>query len=187
MLSRFLTYLEACNRPRLDGLRRWLFEPGMEFQAGDKWWGDRGRRAAPHEGLDFYRYEDAQGAPRTVDGNLQIPAAFAGCVENIAPDFLGQSIFLSHDFFTLRGRRLYSIYGHTAPRAGLQAGRQVEEGEVIARLAAPAGKPRAIPPHLHLTCAWIAPELPPEEITWQTLAAHPAIILLDPLEVIGPP
>ena len=136
------------------GFKGWVFQPGMLFQAVQKWWGDQGPRAVPHEGLDLYSFEEALGRVKTVDHHTQIPAAFAGQVVKIDRDFLGKSIYISHAIYTDDGRQLLSTVGHTVPRDGLQTGQQVAAGEIIAAVAGVPGNkiqppaPRA--PHVCL-------------------------------------
>ena len=77
--SRFFTYLVELNRPYLDGWQKWLWEPGMLFQAPETWWGDPKPRPAPHEGLDLCCFIDDQGNIKNLAANhIKIPAAFAG-------------------------------------------------------------------------------------------------------------
>ena len=92
--SQFMEFMLEHNRPRMDGFKGWVFQPGMLFQALGKWWGDQGPRAVPHEGLDLYSFEAAGGRVKTVDQQTQIPAAFAGQVVKIDRDFLGKSIYI---------------------------------------------------------------------------------------------
>ena len=84
------------NRPRLDGFKQWLFQPGMLFLARQQWWGRERPRPTLHEGLDLCWYEDMEGRRRALDQTTVIPAPFAGTVVKISRDFLGQSIFLAH-------------------------------------------------------------------------------------------
>ena len=114
--SKFMEFMLEHNRPRMDGFKGWVFHPGMRFQALEKWWGDQGRRAVPHEGLDLYSFEAAGGRVKTVDQQTQIPAAFAGQVVKIDRDFLGKSIYISHAIYTAGGRQLLSAVGHTVPQ-----------------------------------------------------------------------
>ena len=173
------------NRPRMDGFQRWVLHPGMLFQAVEKWWGDQGLRAVPHEGLDLYRFEAAGGRVVTVDHQTQIPAAFAGQVVKIDRDFLGKSIFILHAIYTADGRQLLSAVGHTIPREGLKAGHMVAAGEIIAAVAGFPDKKGNLPPHLHLTFAWAPKDVRLEQRTWKNLGRDPGIRLIDPLSVIS--
>jgi hypothetical protein len=181
--SRFFADLLAHNQPQLAGWRRWVFLPGMRFRGLRQWWGAEKPRPAPHEGIDLCSFEDTGGNIVRVDGNLKIPATFAGAIVKIAADFLGQSIFLSHEIYSDSGRQLFTIYGHTEPRAALAAGQAVAEGEIIAEIAASAGD-KNIPLHLHLTFAWVPLPLPAAQLSWEMLSADPSITLLDPLLIL---
>ncbi|MGO9577959.1 MAG: hypothetical protein ACLP2P_00960 [Desulfobaccales bacterium] len=184
--SPFMEYMVAHNRPCMDGFKQWIFHPGMLFQAEVKWWGDQDPRPAPHEGLDLYRFSDAGGGEKTVDQLTKIPAAFAGQVVKIHRDFLGQSIYMSHAIFAPGGRRLISAFGHTVPRDSLTIGGTVAAGEIIATISGFPGKPTDLLPHLHLTFAWAPEDVSPVQLTWENLAHHPGITLIDPLPVISP-
>jgi murein DD-endopeptidase MepM/ murein hydrolase activator NlpD len=183
--SKFMEFMVEHNRPRMAGFKRWVFQPGMLFQASEKWWGDQGHRAALHEGLDLYSFADAGGRVITVDQHTQIPAAFAGYLVKIDRDFLGKSIFMSHEIFAPGGRRLLSAFGHTAPRDFLKIGQPVAEGEIIAAVAGFPGKTTSLPPHLHLTFAWVPVDFTPAQLTWKNLGHDPGITLIDPLAVIS--
>ena len=183
--SKFMEFMLEHNRPRMDGFQRWVFQPGMLFQAVQKWWGDQGPRAVPHEGLDLYSFEEALGRVKTVDHHTQIPAAFAGQVVKIDRDFLGKSIYISHAIYTDGGRQLLSAVGHTVPRDGLQTGQQVAAGEIIAAVAGFPGKKTNLPPHVHLTFAWVPQDFRLDQLTWKNLGHDPGIRLIDPLAVIS--
>lgn len=182
--SQFFRYLVARNRPHLDNIKQWLFHPGMRFNSWEKWWGNQGARSAPHEGLDLYSFEDSHGVIKTVDANLRIPAAFGGKIVKIDQDFLGKSIYISHEVFDDRGRQLYSAFGHTVPRDALQIGSIVTEGETIGVISAGSGQKTAIAPHLHITFAWIPVPLDIRDLNWDNLGNNPGITLIDPLSVL---
>jgi murein DD-endopeptidase MepM/ murein hydrolase activator NlpD len=184
--SRFMACMLEHNRPRMDGFKNWVFHPGMLFQALGKWWGDQGLRAVPHEGLDLYSFEKASGRVQTVDQQTQIPAAFAGQVVKIDRDFLGKSIYISHAIYADDGRQLLSAVGHTAPRDSLKTGQQVAAGEIIAAVAGVPGNKTNLPPHLHLTFAWVPADFRPDQLTWTNLGHDAGIRLIDPLTVISP-
>ena len=58
--SKFMECMLQKNRPRMDGFKKAGFSHlGMRFQAVQKWWGNQGPRAVPHEGLDLYCFEEA--------------------------------------------------------------------------------------------------------------------------------
>ena len=123
--------------------------------------GGSGLRAVPHEGLDLYSFADAGGRIKTVDQQTQIPAAFAGQVVKIDPDFLGKSIYISHAI--LYGRRpaaVVRVWTHRPPGVPANRPDQVAAGEIIAAVSGFPGKKTSLPPHLHLTFAWVPVRLP---------------------------
>jgi murein DD-endopeptidase MepM/ murein hydrolase activator NlpD len=181
--SRFLEYLLANNQPYLAGFRKWVFLPGMLFNATEQWWGDKKPRSVPHEGLDLCCFEDADGEVRRFAGSLKIPAAFAGKTQKIDNDFLGKSIFISHEIFDGKNGQLYTIYGHTEPVAG-GALRSVAAGEIIGVIADRPGRNPTLLPHLHITVAWVPVRYPLEQLTWQHIGTDERITLLDPLLIL---
>jgi murein DD-endopeptidase MepM/ murein hydrolase activator NlpD len=180
-----MEFMMEHNRPRMAGFKRWIFQPGMRFQALQKWWGDQGERTTPHEGLDLYTFEDADGRVKTVDQHIHIPAPFAGCIVKIDRDFLGKSIYMSHAIFAAGGRQLWSALGHTVPRDSLKTGQQVAAGEIIATIAGFPGKQTNLQPHVHLTFAWAPVDCRVDQLTWENLGNDPGITLIDPLTVIS--
>lgn len=184
--SKFMEFMVEHNRPRMAGFKSWVFHPGMLFQALGKWWGDQGPRAVPHEGLDLYSFEIVGGRVKTVDQQTQIPAAFAGQVVKIDRDFLGKSIYINHAITTAGGRQFLSAVGHTVPRDGLKTGQQVAAGEIIAAVSGFPGRKSNLPPHVHLTFAWVPKDFRVDQLTWKNLGHDPGITLIDPLTVISP-
>ncbi len=182
--SSFFTDLVALNRPHLDNFRKWLFLPGMLFNAVEKWWGDNGTRPAPHEGLDLCRFEEVGGDTKTLDRHTKIPAAFAGEIVKIDRDFLGKSIFIRHEIFDSRNRQLYSAYGHTRPQAALQVGSRVAAGVALATIADFASPKLAVLPHVHLTFAWMPKIIDINGLNWDNIGKNPDITLIDPLAVL---
>jgi Peptidase family M23 len=182
--SPFFRYLMVNNRPHLDNFKKWIFQPGMLFNSPYKWWGDQGVRSTPHEGLDLYSYEDNHEAIKILDTAIKIPAAFAGEIVKIEPDFLGKSIYISHEIFAGPGRQLFSAYGHTAPLDFIRTGARVAEGETIAVISEGSGKKGSIMPHLHITFAWISTPIALDDLNWGNLGKNPGITPVDPLLVL---
>lgn len=183
--SKFFDYLLACNETALSGFKSWLFQPGMAFNSGETWWGEKRPRPTPHEGIDLCCFKDGVGQFRQVGPDLQIPATFAGQILKLGRDFLGKSIYLGHEIQAADGRQLCTAYGHTRPLVSLRVGQPVAAGEIIAALA--AGKKTRVPSHLHLTLAWIPVAIDPDRLDWQNLGRDPAITLIDPLSILALP
>jgi hypothetical protein len=183
--SRFLEYLLQNNQPYMAGFKKWLFLPGMLFNSSEQWWGDKQPRSTSHEGIDLCRFEDAAGEVKELNGSIQIPAAFAGIMRKIENDYLGKSIFISHEIFDSNKRQLLTIYGHTSPAEGIDSSGTVAEGEIIGVISDQPGRKNSLLPHLHITVAWIPPGLPPEQLTWQNIGRSREITLLDPLLILS--
>jgi murein DD-endopeptidase MepM/ murein hydrolase activator NlpD len=182
--SPYFRYLAACNRPHLDHFKHWIFQSGMLFNSPGKWWGNHGARPEPHAGLDLCSFEEVHGAIKNLDRHTRIPAAFPGKIIKIAPDFLGKSIFIRHEIFDARGRRLYSAYGHTRPRDALKVGAQVAAGEAVGTISNFSNPRLAVLPHLHLTFAWIPRGLDINDLNWDNMGKNSDITLIDPLLVL---
>lgn len=177
----------ACNRLDAVGFREWVFHPGMLFGALEMWWGRGGNRDRPHEGLDVRCYRDAGGRIHGLDGTIRVPVMYEGEIAAIRDDFLGRSVFVRHPIRDGGGRRLHTIYGHTAPDGDVRVGDALGEGEEFATVAlTPAGKTSA-PAHLHLTVAWVSPSVSGEALDWRTMGDARRVILLDPLRVASFP
>jgi murein DD-endopeptidase MepM/ murein hydrolase activator NlpD len=184
--SSFRRLIVSSNKLESKGFREWLFLTGMLFNARQKWWGDHGPRAAPHEGLDIgiYRTESLETC-RLPEGAL-VPAVFSGEVVKLCDDFLGKSIFVKHDTIRSGPSHLFTIYGHTEPRQGIRQAAQIAEGDLIASVAHAANRRRSIPSHLHVSLAWIDDGLSPEVLGWEKIARS-EIVLVDPMPVLDLP
>lgn len=180
---------KSCFSPQLVAknnldLEAWLFYPGMLF--GDRviWWGDKGRRTTPHEGIDFHGYRAADGSKRSLSVDTQIPVLYDGQIVHIVNDFLGRTIFVRHPRLGKNNRELYSIYGHVRLLSDLSPGLQVRAGDIIGSLAAGRKKISAPPPHLHLSAALISKTFPAEKLGWDTTPPGEKICFIDPLDLI---
>jgi murein DD-endopeptidase MepM/ murein hydrolase activator NlpD len=164
------------------GFRGWRFDPAMRFEATGMWWDDRGLRPRPHEGLDLCTYRDASGARRRLGTETRVPAMYDGTVIRLCADLIGRSVMMAHRFSGLPGH-YYTLYGHTRPGAGLQAGHAVCAGEIVAQLA-PVTRPGAtVLPHLHISVGWSLDPVDPERLEWDLIPE--VLYLLDPLPLLG--
>ncbi len=180
----FSEYIVGCNG--LGGrFEEWFFYPGMLFNASDRWWGGGGRRDRPHEGLDLCLYRDRCGEKHRLDETTEIPVIYSGEIIRICDDFLGQSIFVGHDTYDGNGNRLYTVYGHTIPLRGIDRGKAVSEGSIIATIAGVKRGKATVPSHLHISIAWIPETLPSKMLNWKTIDDRRMVNLLDPLKVIA--
>ena len=185
--TRFSEQFVERNRLREAGFDRWAFHPDMLFGARDKWWGDRGPRPRPHEGIDLCVYTDRQGRPVVLGESTRIPVMFDGEIIKVEEDFLGKSIYVIHAVDDGKGRRLCTLYGHTAPLEHIGPGTRVREGEIIGSFPEKRKKTPGPRPHLHLTIAWVSPERALGELRWETLHDPGIAVLLDPLHAMGCP
>jgi murein DD-endopeptidase MepM/ murein hydrolase activator NlpD len=186
-ISGFTEFLIRENDLAEGGFERWAFCPGMLFNGRVKWWGDRGRRDHPHEGLDLCLYLDRRGQMRRLSEKTRIPAMYDGLVAAIADDILGQSVIVEHQFFGSDADRICSIYAHTRPQSGLQSGTPVKAGDIIAAIADASRSKAGILPHLHISLARLTRAAAFDRFDWQTINRCHAITWLDPLPVIGGP
>jgi hypothetical protein len=185
--SRFFDFLLAINQPYLNNFEKWVFQPGMLFDSLDKWWGDKEKRQTAHEGIDLCCFKENNGQVTTLHKKIKIPATFSGTIFKTEKDFLGTSIYLRHNIFAQDLRQLYTIYGHTTPLSSVIAKQKVEAGEPIAQVSEFTPKGTDIPPHLHLSFAWVPAPVEPNRLTWQNLTQDPGITLIDPFSVLTLP
>ncbi len=167
---------------RLNSLRfaEWRILPGMEFGSRVKWWSDGNDRKEAHNGLDLRFYNDPDGRILALDRHAEVPLIYPGLVVRCVPDFLGQSIFVRHGI-TEAGRRLFTLYGHVVPAAGI-LNTALPEGAVIAALSE-AGNMK-VPCHLHISIALMPDSVPPENLGWKMLSENQDVTFLDPREII---
>lgn len=161
---------------------RWVLEPGMGFGDHGVWWGERRRRERPHNGLDLRLYESAGGGTAALGKATAIPPLYAGRIVSRFPDFLGETLVVAHDVRE-GGARLTTWYGHVVPAPCAVPGARVGAGEVLATLADAGGG--RVPPHLHLTAAFLPESLPSPRLRWRLLDEDPEARLLDPEPLLG--
>jgi hypothetical protein len=183
--TKFGEYLIVCNGLSGLGFETWLFYPGMLFNARERWWGNGGSRDRPHEGLDLCFYKDSRGQTRNLNKDTQIPVMYTGEVVKIEDDFLGESIYVSHDIYDSRGNRLLTVYGHTKPGNRINVGRSLREGDMFAAVADTGGERIKAPSHLHISVAWVPPSVSYEKLDWGAISAPAVACLVDPLEIIS--
>jgi murein DD-endopeptidase MepM/ murein hydrolase activator NlpD len=164
----------------------WVFCEAMLFNAPGKWWGDRGRRDFPHEGIDLCLYADRRGKTRRIDEKTRIPVMHDGVVKAFFKDYLGRAVIIAHDLAG-GGGRFVSMYAHTNPRADLQIGSVVKQGDVIATLADTSGAKSRIIPHLHVSIGLPSAAFSFDAFVWNRVRQPELMTLLDPLAVIDRP
>ena len=185
--SRFTEMLIAANGLDRTVFERWLFCPGMLFNSPDKWWGDRGRRDFPHEGIDLCLYRDRSRGTLRMDENTRIPVMEDGVVKAIFTDYLGEAVIIEHDGPGGGRQGFISFYAHTKPNAGVHTGVMVKKGDIIATLADTSKSKAGIIPHLHFSLGLPSSSFSFERFAWNTIRTPAMITLLDPLESIDCP
>ena len=184
--TRFTEMLISANRLDADDFRNWVFCPGMRFNSPHKWWGDRGRRDFPHEGIDFCLYQDRTGQILHMGRKTRIPVMHDGVVRAMFTDYLGQAVIIEHGNIADSGPYL-SAYAHTAPLDAVQPGLMVKEGDIIATIAGTGISKAKILPHLHFSFGRPSPDLVYETFVWNTMRDANRVELLDPLSLIDWP
>lgn len=182
--SPFTNVLVKENKLDRRGFEAWLLYPGMEFGAWETWWGDKGPRIRPHEGIDLCFYRGVADNVFHIDERAKIPAMYDGIVVKIIDDFIGKTIIMRHSFPEIGEGTFLTMYGHTNPGESLETDRSVKMGEIIATLAVPRGANAPLP-HLHLTLVWSPEPIPYNMLDWTTIGNSEVVRLVDPLHVIG--
>jgi len=182
--TKFSEHLVEYNGLDKKGFKEWLFFPGMLFNATDKWWGDKGVRGKPHEGLDLALYRDKNGKNHGLDGSIKIPVMYEGKVATIINDFIGKTVCVVHDIHDGKENTLFTIYGHTEPCDDIGKGAMVRGGRIIATITDVYKKKAKMLPHLHISIAWIPKSISLEQLTWQMISDSQLITLLNPIDFI---
>jgi hypothetical protein len=185
--SRFTAMLIDANALDQGGFDCWLFCPGMLFNSADKWWGDFGRRNAPHEGLDLFLYRDRAGKTRRLGLDTRIPVMQNGVVKAVIKDYLGHAVIIEHECPGSETGRLTAFYAHTIPRPAITAGTVVKTGDIIATLAGTGNSKSTILPHLHLSLGLPSSSFSYEGFVWDMFRDPAMLVLLDPLRVLDRP
>ncbi len=182
--TRFVEMFIEANGLEPDELQRWVFCPGMLFRSPDKWWGDRGRRDFPHEGIDFCLYRDLSGKIRRVDRHTRIPVMLDGVVRAMFTDYLGKAVIIEHENGSSGNPKILSVYAHTKPFDDIQPGVVVKKGQIIAAIADTSHSKANILPHLHLSLGHPSPDLVYEGFVWNYMRDPVLVTLIDPLPYI---
>jgi murein DD-endopeptidase MepM/ murein hydrolase activator NlpD len=185
--TRFTHMLIEENDLTQNGFETWLFCSGMLFNSPDKWWGDRGRRDYPHEGIDFCLYRDRRQRTVRLDETTRIPAMHSGVVRASFKDYLGKAVVIQHEKVGGENARFISMYAHITPRADLEIGTLVQEGDLLGTIADTSSSKARILPHLHFSLGLASLSLSYEGFVWNTIRRGDLITLLDPLSLLDWP
>jgi hypothetical protein len=176
--------LLLCNNLDSPGFKEWIFHPAMLFGSLYKWWGGLEKRPKPHEGLDLFLYRTKEGNIHHLSVGTKIPVIFKGQVVKVSGDFLGESVFVSHDAYDSNGSQLYTIYGHIKPGNHIRSKERLSESDIIGVIADTRNSGVVIPSHLHISVAWMPNTMHMSELGWQVINQPAQVVLLDPLSVI---
>lgn len=166
------------------GFEEWVFYPGMLFNAATKWWGDKGNRNRPHEGLDLCLFRTGDGEIRHLSKEVIIPLILDGEVAKTSSDFLGESVFVYHNIYNKLRGQLLTAYGHLKLDERVCSGKVFQEGEPLGSISDTGDRKGGILPHLHISVAWISKSLRYEDLNWECISDPSVAVLLDPLEVL---
>ena len=176
--------VDGLSGNELSNAKKWVFYPGMLFGNNEKWW-TKGFRKTPHEGLDFVLYQNGQGDIFHLDCDTKVPVIADGKIVTICDDFLGQSIFVSHDIYRGNNNKeqLITVYAHLIPYREIKQGAIVKEGGVVASIADTKGKKNSIPSHLHISAMWVSKGVCLNTLTWDIICNSNKIKLIDFMDI----
>jgi len=180
--SEFYQHLIKINKLTEHGFKRLEFLPGMLFNDVEKWWGDKGPRSRPHEGIDLCGFENYSGQTVVLNEHTQIPVMYYGQIVHVFDDFLGKTVNVMHRINGTQTASFHTLYAHVNPLTDLQVGDTIKAGEVIARIA--AAKKGSVVPHLHISTLSLSNCLPPNRITWESITDLNMATLHDPLNFL---
>lgn len=178
----------AVDQSAMPDFREWVFCPGMLFGSSDKWWGKRGHRERPHEGIDLLLYRDNSGNIHHIDETFAIPLLADGFVAGIINDFLGKSVIIEHPSFSGVQQKMLTIYGHTTPLATLTRGVLMKKGEIVATVAGRSERGFTMSPHLHITIARTRFPVSCDSLDWGIIGSGSGPLeLYNPLDFLHSP
>jgi hypothetical protein len=151
------------------GFVSWVFRSGKLFGSRKEWWGDRNRRFAEHEGIDFAEGRNSGGKLIPIPEGTPVRAIEDGEIAAVLNDFLGKTVLVRHPQIVNRqGSILYTQYSHILPVDASASA--VSKGQVLGRVGRMTQS--KAPMHFHFAVAWVPQILPASELTLSHL--HPA-------------
>lgn len=181
----FAAALTRANPGFVSGFERFLFLPGMEFGAGQQWWGAGDRRLFSHEGVDLCLFRTRDDRLCRVDDTVQVPFCYPGKVAGVIADFLGKTVIVRHEVSPARDENaFFMLYGHVTPVEDLAPGDVIKTGEIFARIADVVTKKSLLSPHLHVSAAWCRRLPPVRTLTWPLLNRIDRSAFMDPLDLL---
>jgi len=154
----------------------------MLFGSCEKWW-TKGSRITPHEGLDLFLYQNENGDICRFNCSMKVSVAVDGNIIAICDDFLGKSVFISHDIYSKDNKnQLITVYAHLVPYPKISPKVAVKKGDIIASLVDTTGRKNGISSHLHMSVMWVAREVCLKTLNWNIVCNSNKIILIDPAQ-----
>jgi len=126
------------------------------------------------------KYRDGAGKPRVLEPGCLVPLPYSGRIVRIVPDYLAETVFIRHEIEDVRGRCLYTAFGHVTPASDLKLNSQHYVATPIARIA-PQKKKSPLPPHLHVSFIWLPPDYPLDRLDWPELEGAEEAEFVEPL------
>ena len=156
-----------------------VFHPGMLFDSERKWWSAHGQRHSRHEGLDLCLVQEPGQDPEPLPEDLPVLSPAPGRVAAVIPDFLGQSVIVSHGQEQTGGGEWISLLAHIRPRPDVEPGTDLEGGQRVGWTKTFPG-PRGMLIHLHLSLGLL---LTPQsyDLSWPELVSRKQVQFIDPL------
>ncbi|MDZ7760557.1 MAG: hypothetical protein U5L00_09910 [Desulfovermiculus sp.] len=159
-----------------------VFHPGMLFDSVRKWWSPHGQRPSPHEGLDLCLLQVPGRIPKPLPANSPVLAGAPGRVAAVIPDFLGQSVIISHGLDQRGSKEWISLLAHIDPHPDIEEGLLLESSQEIGRTRTFA-KPWGMLCHLHLSLGLL--QTPKNyDLTWPELTKRNRVHFIDPLPLL---
>ncbi len=152
----------------------------MHFSDPYQWWNTK-KRQCRHEGLDIATFLDYSASVQSFPENAFVPVFLPGIAVHTHEDFLGHTLYVRHDQIRQQSKVLYSLYAHVD--TAVTPGEAMPAETIIARLSSIVPS-KTISPHLHFSIAWVEENLKFENISWENIADHSAIELIDPIHFI---
>lgn len=145
----------------------------MAFNDLECWWPTfQKKRPQPHEGIDFFCYEDSLGKVHYLTQHL-VPAPCHGRVVALCPDFLGRSVFLQAE--KQDGKSGMYVLAHISPH--VHVGQILNEGDGVGEVAAVKGD---VPAHLHVSFLQGDWRDLPEKLSWSAILAQKKLRFVRP-------
>jgi len=153
------------------GFVSWVFRSGKLFGACTEWWGDRNRRFAEHEGIDFAEGRDSNGLIRPIPEGTIVRVIDEGETIAILDDFLGKTVLVRHPHLANNhGSVLHTQYSHIV--TDVRPALSVAKDQSIGRIGRLTGS--KVPAHFHFAAAWVPENLPGSALTLSRL--HPGYV-----------